>query len=453
VSVPAFLDPRRPLDRGPYLAIGLVLFAFKHNLDRVVAAALFGRRFEVFNYLVPAAGGAGSDARFYLALLALALPFIAVGTLLTLRRLRSVGWPPGLVLFFFVPVANLAFLLLLAATPAAPRREDGHEPSRLGRLIPHHPLGAAAFAVGLTAPLAALGAALLVAGTARYGWSLFVGVPFAMGLLSSIVAGWHRPARLLECIVVATVAVLATGFLLLATAVEGIICLAMALPVAAALAWLGAALGWAVRLGRGEAGAAPPPVAAGLVVPVLLLGELLAPPSAGLRAVVSEVEVDAPPERVFAHVVSFADLPAPTEWLFRAGVAYPVRARIEGRGVGAVRRCEFSTGAFVEPITAWDEPWRLAFDVASQPDPMDEWTPYPALRPPHLEGYFGARRGEFRLQALPGGRTRLVGTTWYEQRFWPEAYWRLWTDAVVHRIHGRVLRHIARQAAVTPNGP
>jgi hypothetical protein len=445
------LDPRRPLDRGPYLAIGIVLFAFKHNLDRVVAASVFGRRFQVFNYLVPAGGGAREDAAFYLTLLALALPFIAVGTLLTLRRLRSVGWPPALVLFFFVPVANLAFLLLLAATPAAlPRGEPA--PSRLDRLVPRHPFGAAAFAVGVTALLAALGALLLVGGTARYGWGLFVGVPFAMGLFSALVAGWHRPARLLECIAVATVAVLATGFLLLATAVEGLICLAMALPVALALAWLGAALGWAVRRGRGELGSAPPPVAAGLVVPVLLLGDAVGPSSPGLRAVVTEVVVDARPAQVFPHVVAFADLPAPEEWIFRAGVAHPVRARIEGRGVGAVRRCEFSTGAFVEPITAWDEPHLLAFGVVSQPDPLAEWTPYPALRPAHLDGYFGARRGEFRLHELPGGRTRLVGTTWYEQRFWPAEYWQLWSDAVVHRIHARVLRHIAARAAAA-NAP
>ena len=39
----------------------------------------------------------------------------------------------------------------------------------------------------------------------------------------------------------------------------------------------------------------------------------------------------------------------------RAGLAYPMRARIEGSGPGAVRYCEFSTGPFVEPIVTWDE--------------------------------------------------------------------------------------------------
>src|SRR6185436_19561820 len=112
------------------------------------------------------------------------------------------------------------------------------------------------------------------------------------------------------------------------------------------------------------------------------------------------------------------------QWFFRQGIAYPVRARIDGRGVGAVRHCEFSTGAFVEPITAWEEPSRLAFDVTSQPPPMTEWSPYQDLHPPHLDSTIRSRRGEFRLIALPGGRTRLEGRTWYTLSLYPQLYWR-----------------------------
>jgi hypothetical protein len=52
------------------------------------------------------------------------------------------------------------------------------------------------------------------------------------------------------------------------------------------------------------------------------------------------------------------------------------------------------------------------------------------------------RRGEFRLTRLAGGRTRLEGTTWYENRMWPAAYWRGWSDMLIHEIHLRVLRHV-----------
>lgn len=51
-----------------------------------------------------------------------------------------------------------------------------------------------------------------------------------------------------------------------------------------------------------------------------------------------------------------SEIPPPVEWIFRAGIAYPIRAEMRGSGSGAERYCVFSTGAFVEPIQAWDEP-------------------------------------------------------------------------------------------------
>jgi hypothetical protein len=80
--------------------------------------------------------------------------------------------------------------------------------------------------------------------------------------------------------------------------------------------------------------------------------------------------------------------------------------------------------------------------VTTQPPPLEEWSPYARIVPPHLDGYFQSRRGEFRLVPLPSGRTRLEGSTWYEMRLYPDGYWVLFADALISRIHLRVLRHI-----------
>ncbi len=139
------------------------------------------------------------------------------------------------------------------------------------------------------------------------------------------------------------------------------------------------------------------------------------------------------------------DLPAPDEWYFQTGIACPLRARIDGRGVGAVHRCEFTTGAFIEPITVWDEPRRLAFDVTEQPDPMRELSPYRHVHPPHLtHSSLRSRRGEFHLERLSGNRTLLQGRTWYTFDMFPQDFWTLWSRACIHRIHVRVLNHIKR---------
>ena len=74
---------------------------------------------------------------------------------------------------------------------------------------------------------------------------------------------------------------------------------------------------------------------------------------------------------------------------------------------------------------------------------MRELSPYHHVHPPHLEdASLISRRGEFRLVALPGGRTRLEGRTWYTFEMYPQGYWTLWSDACIHTIHRRVLRHI-----------
>ena len=75
------------------------------------------------------------------------------------------------------------------------------------------------------------------------------------------------------------------------------------------------------------------------------------------------------------------------------------------------------------------------------------------LQPLHLAGYLRPERGRFELTALPGGRTRLEGTSWYRNEMWPAAYWRQWSDPIIHRIHRRVFEHIktlAEQEARVP---
>jgi hypothetical protein len=232
------------------------------------------------------------------------------------------------------------------------------------------------------------------------------------------------------------------GFLaMLAFALEGLVCLTMAFPVMLAAVIPGSLFGRSLaRM------AVVPDRTLGLVILVLPLSALAQQhwTEPDQREVMTAIEIDAPPEVVWENVVSFSELPPPDDWLLRTGIAYPLRARIEGEGVGAVRYCEFTTGPFVEPITHWDAPRRLSFDVREQPDPMQEWSFYAHVNAPHLEQSFRSVRGEFRLTALPGGRTRLEGSTWYVMEMGPAHYWKLWGDGIVHRIHGRVLRHIRR---------
>jgi hypothetical protein len=216
---------------------------------------------------------------------------------------------------------------------------------------------------------------------------------------------------------------------------EGLICVLMSLPLAAPMGALGGMLVHAARARRKEA-------ASGwmlALVPWSIAWDVTATPP--VRPVVTAVEIAAPPAAVWKRVVEFPPLEEPQEWYFRAGLAYPQSAQT----IGNVRYCRFSTGDFVEPISVREEPRLLAFDVAENPPPMRELSLCGKVEPRHLHGYMESVRGQFLLIPIDGGRrTRLEGTTWYRHGLWPDFYWRLWSDAVIHRIHLRVLRHIQR---------
>jgi hypothetical protein len=214
--------------------------------------------------------------------------------------------------------------------------------------------------------------------------------------------------------------------------------------LAFAIASLGGMVGYAIQESLRSRTESPRLFCAGIMLMPVFMGlEHALPPSAPLFQVTSSVVVNAPPERVWENVISFSQLPPPHELIFKLGVAYPINAEINGRGVGAVRHCNFSTGPFVEPIEVWDEPRLLKFSVTEIPEPLQEWTPYHNIHPRHLDGYLASEAGQFRLMPLDGGRkTLLEGTTWYRHHMWPEESWAVWLDHIIHTIHLRVLNHV-----------
>jgi uncharacterized membrane protein YhaH (DUF805 family) len=452
------------VERVPYLILGAGLLVIKGALDWTVANLLFGRDWYPFHYLVLPHKAARidrldfNDRIFYGALLLLALPFIWSGVALTLRRLRAIGLPSALVWLFFVPLVNLLFFLVLCVLSSQPQEPEPTTP-RLRRLRELHARIAsgsaamhAAVALVFTVPLG-LGLTLLsVSLLENYGWALFVGLPFGLGMTSVLLYGFQQPRDLGSCVLVSFLSIAFLGAGLLAIAFEGFICLLMAAPIGLVLGLMGGFVGYAVQLRPWSAGEAPYLlVALMLALPALMAAEYSSDPQPELLEVTSVVEIDAPPEEVWRHVVSFTELPEPDDWFFQSGVAYPMRAEIHGRGPGAVRHCVFSTGPFVEPITIWDEPRVLEFTVQDQPPPMKEWSPYD-IHPPHLDHYLVSQKGRFRLTPLPDGRTRLEGTTWYTNKMWPAVYWQQWSDWVIHRIHMRVLDHVKNLAERPANG-
>lgn len=385
----------RIVDRWPYPLFCLMLIALAHNAMRWIAIGVFHRPWGLLNYLNP----------------------------------------PNPVLLGLTGV--LAAICLMLAWKARRRLERSGSPI----------VGSGVAAVLVIIPAGLLMVLFGTLALATYGLALFVLVPFCLGALAAVIHGWNRRVDLGESIGVAMVSVALLGVALLAFAIEGVICLVMATPLAMLLAVLGGGLGYVLLRARGSRPA-----------PVLMLVLIAVPPTAmdlerGIHrpaprfAVTTSLDIEASPQRVWLATIAPSHLPHPEDWVFRLGIAYPLAAHIEGEGVGAVRYCNFSTGNLVEPVLAWQQPSLLRFSVLSNPQPMQEWTPYTRIHPPHLDGFLVSRQGQFRLIPLPNGGTRLEATTWYEHNLWPAQYWRLWSDFIIHRVHRIVLEHVREVAA------
>lgn len=437
---------------GEYTRDGLLLMLFKYVCEATTFGVLLGRFFSPVQFLIPSVilrsevfepERLPPEAMGVLIICwgLWSLPFLWIAVSMSARRAVDAGLSPWLGAMVLLPVLNLGVLCFLCLAPRRVgnrRVQEFYTRGHVGgkRTQARDALVGIFWAQVVGIPIFFLSVYWL----SDYGLALFMAAPFLMGTTSVYVFNRAQSYGVMESMAVALGALAGGGVLLLMAALEGLICILMAAPLMVPVVLIGGLFGLLIVAGRPGR----------RVVPFLLLS-LVLPMAVGVdrvawraaeRVVESAVIVDAAPEAVWENVVSFPDLAPPDEWLFRLGIAAPMAARIEGRGVGAIRYCEFTTGEFVEPITVWDAPQRLAFDVSDQPHPMYELSPFGHIHPPHLDNGLQCLRGEFRLIRLADGRTRLEGRTWYRTQMFPDLYWGAWCDLIIHRVHKRVLEHV-----------
>lgn len=285
------------------------------------------------------------------------------------------------------------------------------------------------------------GATLSVRVFEQYGRSLFLGLPIIVSYLASFAWCYRRKQTFSSAYGVSCLSILVLGGMIMIFALDGLICLLMAMPLALVLALIGTVLGRLVGSALGGVAGASVASMLSLSFPFIVGFEDATAPGPVIREVTTSVLIDGRIEDVWDTVIAFPEITETPGIIFRLGIAYPIEARIEGEGVGAIRYCVFSTGSFVEPITEWDAPNRLSFDVTENPPPMRELSIYKDMHAPHLHGHMVSNRGQFRL-TQQGDQVLLEGTTWYTHSISPEFYWGLVSDEIIHRIHLRVLNHI-----------
>jgi hypothetical protein len=273
-------------------------------------------------------------------------------------------------------------------------------------------------------------------------------MPFAMGVISVYVAELKEPRRpwvwvLLPWLPVA--AALATTMLAL---LEGLICVVIFAPLALVLSSAGGVAGGvAGRMTRSRQ-AKNITVACVMVLPLFTAGwENQAFYELDLRRVENVIDIQAPPEVVWRNIervraISTNELP--DSWTRKIGFPDPVEATLSHEGVGGVRNASFTGGVlFIETIDQWEPQRRLAFTIAARADQIPATTLDEHVR---VGGpYFDVLRGEYRLEPLGNGATRLHLSSRHRVSTDFNWYAHLWTDAIMSDLQSRILIVVQRR--------
>jgi hypothetical protein len=279
------------------------------------------------------------------------------------------------------------------------------------------------------------------------GISFLLLLPAALSALSSYLSdrsGTRRLAHHLLVPLVLMAVILFAGFVFLQ---EGVVCVALLIPLWLPAAFAGSLLTYGIRRRLRERGRLF--CAALLVFPMVATQvEMAFPPQPRTYKVHREILVDAPPERIWPLLVSIPAI-APSEGRWNVsqdllGIPRPVSARLEWREGRLVRSARWESEVrFEELITDWRPNesigWRFVFPDDSVREHTDR----------HISpnGYhLNIERGAYRLQRAPGGRTRVVLETEYVLRTPLRHYAAWWGETLLGDIQDNVLAIIKGRA-------
>ncbi len=358
---------------------------------------------------------------------------------LAFRRAADAGVSEWIAAYAFVPVIQIPVILFLSVIPS--RRQAELAPEQVVSARPTWVPAAQGVIAGIGITLFAVAVGALV--FRSYGFGMFVISPFVVGATTGYFANRHGEIDASRSVHLVLCATALGGIALIGFALEGAVCIVMAAPLGVVAALAGGALGRGIALSTKRSPAET--VSAVALLPLVFALESAFPPTASFDTS-ENIVVEAPPELVWRAIVQMAPMDAPPALPFRLGVAYPLGGEIIGKGVGAVRRGEFSTGTAIEQVTEWIAQRKLTFVVLNDVPSMRELSPYQHVHAPHVVGYFRTTSTSFELLPQPGGQTQIVERTSHELKLDPVFYWLPLARWMVHENNARVLAHIRGQA-------
>jgi hypothetical protein len=277
---------------------------------------------------------------------------------------------------------------------------------------------------------------------------LFV-LPFAVGFVSVYLAERSGPQPVWIWLLLPWLAVVGGIGAAIALFLEGWICAVMFLPNGLALGSVGGLVGGLLARHQRSKYLQNATAAFVLLLPFLFTpweGRVFA--GNDVRTVENVIEIQASPAAVWEQIKSVPPIRKDElvpSWSRRIGFPDPIAATLSREGVGGVRRASFSGGVlFLETVDVWQPPRRLAFSIQAQsahipPTTLDE---HVVVGGP----FFDVLRGEYVIEPLPGGTTRLHLFSRHRLSTNFNWYAHFWTDAVMSDLQKTILYVIRERA-------
>ena len=279
--------------------------------------------------------------------------------------------------------------------------------------------------------------------TITVGFILFT--PLAMGFITVFVIERRQAQRIWTWFLYPWIPVLAgvaaAGIFLW----EGLICIVMFIPIALVAATVGGvAAGLIARMVRSRASRNAS------VVCVVFLPFLITPfehqllLQRDLRKVESIIDINAPPAAVWSNierVPAIRTSELQPSWSHAIGFPNPVEATLSKEGVGGVRNATFEGGVlFIETVDTWEPLHHLGFSIRARTSSIPKTT----LDEHVTVGgqYFEVLHGDYELEPLPNGVTRLHLQSLHRVSTDLNWYAHLWTDSIMRDLQIRILQVI-----------
>lgn len=236
-------------------------------------------------YSLPPVWGAAVFAYFLLVAWLLAL--------MSFKLARRTNRGFILAVLSVVPVVQLGAILLNAVLPAG-NAVDDIEQSRA--------TSAKNVTMGLIAGIALVVLAVLISAVTfgAYGWGLFVMTPFLVGLTSGYLVNEQSDLGASTTMKLAIAAAGLGSLALVVLALEGLVCIILAAPLAIPLVMLGGVLGRQLAIARHDR---RNPLVSVAILPMIFMLEAAMPPEAPI-VTQHEIEIAAPVERVWQALIS-----------------------------------------------------------------------------------------------------------------------------------------------------